>query len=268
MQTVPGAYDAERARLEAVPLADRDTTWLRERVLLDVAYRQRPREVLEQLRTLRSELAAEAYAEVQGDVDTLLSGETVTIHGYNPRLDDLEVDQWQRLVALGEQLERRGFTWFVTSGTLLGIVRHGGFVPTDDDLDIAVLLDASDDATAAKAWLAARADLADLLRTQEHERGAEFDLDGPTIDLFPAWISADDRLHVWPWCRGEAPGSALLPLAHVAVGGVTVPAPADPAALLAVNYGPSWETPDPLFAFDWPRAHQRFAGWKAGLPSG
>jgi len=236
-------------------------------LLADIAARRDHRGVLAGLRDLRATLDPAAWAALETQVDALLAGDTVTIHGYNPRLDTLEVDQWQRLADLGAELERRGLTWFVVSGTLLGIVRHDGFVPTDDDLDIAVLLDASADDEAAAAWLDVRSILADLLRKQEHERGAEFDLDGPTIDLFPAWISADDRLHVWPWCRGDAPGRALLPLTTREVGGVKVPLPADPAALLAVNYG-DWQTPDPLFAFDWPRAHERFAGWKAGLPSG
>lgn len=237
-------------------------------LLRDIAARRDHRGVLAGLRELRATLEPDAWAAVEAQVDALLGDDVVTIHGYNPRLDTLEVDQWARLTDLGDELERRGLTWFVVSGTLLGIVRHDGFVPTDDDLDVAVLLDASSDEEAAAAWLDVRALLADLLRKQEHERGAEFDLDGPTIDLFPAWISADDRVHVWPWCRGEAPMSALLPLSLREVGGVKVPVPADPAALLAVNYGPTWPTPDPLFAFDWPRAHERFAGWKAGLPSG
>jgi hypothetical protein len=234
----------------------------------DVAARRNHRVVLARLRQLRELLDADTFAAIEGQVQALLGAEVVTIHGYNPRLDTLEADQWQRLADLGAELERRGLSWFVVSGTLLGIVRHDGFVPTDDDLDIAVLLDATSDDEAAAAWLDVRALLADLLRTQEHERGAEFDLDGPTIDLFPAWVSADDRVHVWPWCRGEAPGAALLPLATREVGGQKVPMPADPAALLAVNYGETWQTPDPLFAFDWPRAHERFAAWKAGLPSG
>lgn len=237
-------------------------------VLRDIDERRNHHVVLARLRLLRELLDAGAWASLEREVDTRLGDETVTIHGYNPRLESLEADQWARLAEVGEELERRGFTWFVVSGTLLGIVRHDGFVPTDDDLDIAVLLDADSDATAAAAWLETRTALKDILRVQEHERGAELDLPGATIDLFPAWVDADDRLHVWPWCRGEASAEALLPLAHREVGGVSLPLPADPAALLAVNYGPSWQVPDPLFAFDWPRAHERFAGWKAGLPSG
>lgn len=43
------------------------------------------------------------------------------------------------LVEFDSVCTRLGITWWIDSGTLLGAVRHGGFIPWDDDLDVCVL---------------------------------------------------------------------------------------------------------------------------------
>lgn len=43
------------------------------------------------------------------------------------------------LVEFNSVCTRLGITWWIDSGTLLGAVRHGGFIPWDDDLDVCVL---------------------------------------------------------------------------------------------------------------------------------
>ncbi len=42
------------------------------------------------------------------------------------------------LLTVGKVLKENNITYFADWGTLLGVVRHGGFIPWDDDLDIAI----------------------------------------------------------------------------------------------------------------------------------
>lgn len=54
------------------------------------------------------------------------------------RLRASQLAQLEMLKVIDEICHRHGLTYWLDAGTLLGAVRHGGFIPWDDDLDIAM----------------------------------------------------------------------------------------------------------------------------------
>lgn len=156
---------------------------------------------------------------------------------------------------------------FLNSGTLLGAVREGRFIDHDDDVDIAVVMPATNAVEAAQQWVAGIRTLVErgLVKSTERRNLAAFKLGstiGVNIDVFPAWIE-EDRVYLYPHTSGELSREDLLPLAVCKTTGLPVPRNAE--AMLEVNYGAGWRLPDPGFSFPWRAANKKFSVFRDAL---
>lgn len=64
--------------------------------------------------------------------DVLLKNDSLADH-FN--IDDLHNVQYQILLEFDRVCKKFGLTYFLAYGTLLGAIRHDGFIPWDDDID-------------------------------------------------------------------------------------------------------------------------------------
>lgn len=169
----------------------------------------------------------------------------------------IQANGLQLIVAVQELLASEGVTAFADFGTLLGLVREGGLLPHDLDIDMGVVVDDSLDVA--------------RIRTAMERFGfkvwREYYIDGSVVESsfrllgvkldISFYRNEGDTSHVWLFYRDpekeygprerdivKMTYSAIDGYSSVDVHGTSIVIPANPERLLEEKYGPHWRTPD------------------------
>jgi hypothetical protein len=145
------------------------------------------------------------------------------------REGDFSVDDARTALAdLAAALPVQQWHWYVISGTFLGIVREGGFLAHDYDVDVGVTFDPDVETAPARYAVERAPALVKLI----HENGIN-------VDVFVHHLEGDRLWHGSSIHRWE---NTPFELADYTLAGVPVLGPADADRYLTENYG-DWRTP-------------------------
>jgi hypothetical protein len=261
--------DAKEYRKELETLIRRPLSieWLEAQILMSAIAQIRPARTLGHLGKLRDRRQAQGQLDAFNAFEDLLRDYLhplqLTNHSYQkPTFANLDhAPVWQAVKDHCAALRELGYEAFLNSGTLLGIVRDGALIAHDDDVDLAVILKATNAKDAAQEWqdLITTLNARDLVQPDgKTDPGiCKLRAAGQTeIDLFPAWQQSG-RFFVYPYSNGAVTKKSVFPLQSCALTGQAIPA--EPEKVLEQNYGAGWRDPDPLFKFPWRAAQDQFA---------
>ena len=174
--------------------------------------------------------------------------------------------------AVADLRDRVGVDAHVTYGCLLGAVRDGRMIGHDSDTDLGYLSRHTHPADVVRESMRIERELRELGWKVVRMSGADLKLFLPLpdgrdvqVDVF-AGFHVGDVFYLLGGRSGTLPRSALTPASTVVLEGVELVAPADPEAVLAFLYGPSWRVPDPAFVnVDPAPGVRRLDGWVRGF---
>lgn len=182
------------------------------------------------------------------------------VHGFGRSVADIysghEGEVVKHIQYFNQFLEDNlGVQSFITSGTLLGMVRDGVFMAHDDDIDLAYISQYS----AHDDILRERKQLIDLVADQQHmeiteENGVltiKYEMGDAFFhfDLFTGYVEGE-FINIYLQRPNSMKVETILPLKTADFYSEKVNVPQSPEGLLEVNYGPSWRKPDPTFRYD------------------
>ena len=170
--------------------------------------------------------------------------------------------------------EHCGVEAYLNYGCLLGAVREGRMIGHDFDSDLCYLSRHTSPADVVAESFRLQRTLRRLGWRTVRMSGGDVKAVVPLsdgrvchIDIFAAFY-VDGVFYQLGNRSGHLPREAVVPLSTVTLEGVELPAPADPEAMLAFLYGPSWRVPDPSFKYaDPPAGVRRLDGWLRGFRS-
>lgn len=205
------------------------------------------------------EVVSKVLAITHGD------GVVLTGHGINRTLDSRFDDEtkheiFKKIKFLCDRLQKNlGVDWFLTSGTLLGLVRDNACIKHDDDIDVAYVskFDKQKDILHERHEIYNFINSIDNFNAKDCGGGhfwVTFKSENLNFlfDLFTSW-SDGDYLNEYPLQPNVIPINAILPTQSFLFYGVGVNIPNNPDALLVINYGDDWKIPDPSFRFNFSR---------------
>jgi hypothetical protein len=240
--------------------------WLEAAVLVSVLRLARPRNAVGFLNLLW-EMAVTPeekshFSAFYMEISKYLAPLIITNHGY---LEELFVNAPHKEIWDGVEnhmtiLKNAGCRVLLNSGTLLGLVRDGELIGHDNDIGLAIILDAETPEDAAIEWKAFPQKLSDLgifsEGSQEYNGFLRLTpIAGFEVDIFPGWF-ANDKVYIYPHTYGELEAKDVYPFRTCKITGLNQPA--EPEKMLKINYGEGWNVPDLLFKFRKPNYFKDF----------
>ena len=176
----------------------------------------------------------------------------------------LQREGWGALARAHTVLKGTGVSYFFDYGTFLGLIRDGGFIPNDDDIDLSILPGSAEPQCLLRAFIETGYGYVHGFRMDGvlYEFTVR-DPSGLTLDVFfparvsdkPGWMVGYDTF--WEPTRkypSETANTVVETLYRVpnalrtvSYRGVEVFVPCDAETLLREEYGPNWRVPDPTF---------------------